>query len=715
MIGAGKARGSAGSTERLARYQVLLTILCTAVVLLSTVLIYRQGLLNRIDYLLYDLHYKWRGPRTPAGDIVLVLMDKASAEELGRMKSSWSRRHMAAALNHLCAAGAEVIGLDLIFMAPDSDPGADAALAAAMDGCNNIVLARGSSTHGGELVSIDRFQEMTIGDGFIDFFLDEDEVLRRIRYLNARPLPDGGLELLPSFALELARTFLYLDFQFDFSSGEAFLLGGADQARLRLPQPELIVNFPGNYTAYPTLSFADAATGRFPASAVRGKLVIVGSSLATEKDVFSTAYTRFQAPDESFEDRFGAVVQDILAVKDLGVACHAHGVDTLLSGTFIRRVSVRQVIVLTVFLGIAGVLFYLPKFHMTVEMLVLAAAVAGVLGASHWLFLERRLWLDAAPLLTVLILQYVAGMGLQKVFSRRKTAFITDLFGRYVSHGVVDELIKGTVDLTLEGRRAELTILFSDLRGFTTISEGLGAKPTGDLLNVFFSNMIPIVFKHGGTLDKLMGDAIMAFFGAPAPLANHPVRAAETALEMLERLREMRREAAVPGIDRLRLGVGLNTDEVTVGNLGSNDFMDYTVIGDGVNLASRLEGLNKEYGTEIIVSEHTARKLGDRFLLRELDKVRVKGKEQAVTLYELMGDRERLADFADAERLLTLFTSGLRAYRDRRWDEAIREFQGALEIAPGDGPSALYMKRIEEVKNLSLDTEWDWVKRYDHK
>ncbi len=282
-----------------------------------------------------------------------------------------------------------------------------------------------------------------------------------------------------------------------------------------------------------------------------------------------------------------------------------------------------------------------------------------------------------------------------------------------MSIGVVEELIRGNLNVDLAGRHQELTILFSDLRDFTNTSERLGARETGSLLNHYFSNMVPIVFRHRGTLDKLMGDAIMAFFGAPVEMADHPIKAAEAAVHMLDQLRKMRTQAAVEGTADLKLGIGINTGVVTVGNLGSNDFMDYTVIGDAVNLASRLEGLNKVYGTEIIVSEFTAARLDDRFLLRELDRVRVKGKEEAVTLFELIGYRAELP--RETETLIAHFESGLDFYRKRDWESAAEQFRKVLTIQPADGPSRLYLERLEACCNIPIEEEWDPVTAFKSK
>jgi len=697
----------------LLRRQILATALCSLLVIGATVFTYHQGLLATADNFFYDLSISWRGPVGASGQVALVLMDENSAVRLQRQRGQWSRRMLAGALANLCNAGAEVIGLDMVMSAPDQDQEADRILAASISRCNNVVLARVGAAQGVEgIAPLAPFQAAMIGDGFIDVPLDEDGVLRKIRFLNAKPQPGGGLDLLPSFALELARSYRNIDFNFDFSGADYFLMG-APGKQLRLPYPDLLINYYGDYTAFTTISFADAVHNTFAPEKVRGKVILVGSTLSSQKDFFTTPFSRFRQESASLAGRFGDMEKGVQGSDEPGVACHAHAVETILNQAFISQLSSRAVLLLILLIGLAGLIFYLPRLGMLWEVFILLATLAAIVGGGHLAFLKWSQRIDIAPLLAVFFLQFLTGVTLQKSIGRRKTAMITSMFGKYVSAGVVNELIKGDISTTLEGRRANLTMLFSDLRGFTNISEKLGARDTGLLLNAYFDTMIPQVFAHQGTLDKLMGDAVMAFFGAPLPVADHPAAGAATALDMVEKLAELKRGQDIPGLADLTIGIGLNTGEVTVGNLGSKAFMDYTIIGDAVNLASRLEGLNKIYGTTILLSEFTAEALDDRFLLRDLDIVRVKGKERAVTIYELAGWREGTR--AETLAGLRLFGEGLAAHRAQRWDEAESLFQQVLAMLPGDGPSRLYLERIAKLRTHPPGPDWHGITTFDHK
>ncbi len=700
--------------KSLFRYQIIFSVICLLLVTGTVIFCYRLGVLSWADNYLYDVNVAWRGPVETSGQVTLVLMDEESAVRLQRHRGQWSRKKLARALENICGAGAAVVGLDMVMSAPDLEPGADQLLAQAISECNNVVLARVSAAEGvEEIAPYGLFQEGMIGDGFIDVPLDQDGILRKIRFFNAKPLADGGLQLLPAFALELVRIFLDLDFDFDFSSEDHFLMGKADVKQLSLPYPDLLINYHGDYTAFTVVSFADVVSNTMNPDDLRDRIVLVGSTLSSQKDFFTTSYSRFHQGDTGLAGRFKTIDENILGSGEPGVACHAHAIETILRQAFIRHMNGLAVIWLTAVLGILGLIFYLPRVGMIMEVVILLFTVTGLVVISYLLFLNNALRLDIAPLILVFFGQFIAGVTLQKSFGRKKTTMITSMFGKYVSSGVVNELIKGDIGTSLEGRREKLTMLFSDLRGFTTISEKLGAKDTGRLLNVYFDTMIPLVFEHQGTLDKLMGDAVMAFFGAPLSLADHPAKAAAAALKMMEKLEGLVQRNDVAGTEDLDIGIGLNTGEVTVGNLGSNAFMDYTIIGDAVNLASRLEGLNKVYGTHILCTEFTARELDDRFLLRELDIVKVKGKAEAVAIYELVGWRDR----QDESRLAmaSLFGEGLAAYRLQQWERAEELFRKFMETTPDDGPSRLYLERIACFREQPLAAAWQGVTAFDHK
>ncbi|HUU39468.1 MAG TPA: CHASE2 domain-containing protein, partial [Desulfatiglandales bacterium] len=377
------------SAKRIFRIQLIASFICTCLIVACISTVYKLGNLKRADYFLYDFHMKWRGPVETSGTVVLVLMDEKSAMELNRIRGHWSRKQLADALNNLCKADAEIIGLDMILSSPDRNPMDDHELANAIYNCNNIVLSMISSTREIETITaLPVFQEGMIGDGFIDLPPDEDEVLRRISYLYAKPLADGSLRLIPAFSLELVRAYLNIDFAPDFSLKDHIRMGAEGERQLLLPYPELLINFTGDYRTFPSLSYADVVKNRFSPELVKGKIVIIGNSLAIAKDVFSTPYSRFHDISDTYKEKFGKIVKGMLGTKDLGVACHAHAAETILSNQFIQRFSDSKIIALIVLFGIIGLLFYIPRIGIIWTAVLLSANLAALVGISHLLFVK---------------------------------------------------------------------------------------------------------------------------------------------------------------------------------------------------------------------------------------------------------------------------------------------------------------------------------------
>ncbi|MEN8190843.1 MAG: adenylate/guanylate cyclase domain-containing protein, partial [Thermodesulfobacteriota bacterium] len=692
----------------LARSQLFTSLIVSLVICCLTGWLAYSGGLNRVGLLFYDFHLRLKQDNQLSKSVVLVQMDYPSSQELGRDKGGWSRAHLSRALDNLCTAGAEVVGLDLILDLAHPDGTVDKQLTEAMDRCNNVVLARVvADADGGERLPLESFGDVMIGDGFINFVPDEDGVLRKLRFFSSKTLDDGGLELLPSFSLELVRTFLNIEYTLDFFSDDHFRLGPEDGDHLILPNPELLINYQGDQSVFVGLSYADVVLGRFDPLQVKGKLVIIGTSLDSDKDRFTTPISKVRHDPKDYGEKFGHIVKGTLGAKEFGVTCHAHGIETILSNQFITPLDPLIRIGLFAAVVIFGLLFYHHSIPMVAEGIAFLGVVITVFIASHLLLTRQLVWLDYSPLLLVLLLQFIAGVMVQKVFNKRRSDLVTSIFGKYVSKDVVSELVAGNIDLSMEGRREELTILFSDLRSFTTIAERLGPAKTSHLLNRYFGAMIPLVFRYGGTLDKLIGDAVMAIYGAPLPLENHEEKAAHTALSMVEALAEMNETAETDDNTQLKMGIGINTGMVTVGNLGSPDHVEYTVIGDAVNLASRLEGLTKVYGVNILVTESTAAGLQDRFCLRELDLVRVKGKLEPIRLYELCGPVDSVN--GDEEQVTTLFDQGLSAYRRRDWQQAEKLFLKINKITEGYAPAELYLNRIKQLRRNPPADDWSGV------
>jgi len=284
---------------------------------------------------------------------------------------------------------------------------------------------------------------------------------------------------------------------------------------------------------------------------------------------------------------------------------------------------------------------------------------------------------------------------------------IKSTMSRYMDPGIADRLVAAGAEV-LGGKNVECTVLFSDIRGFTTLTEQLGAQGTVALLNEYFTLMVDCIQKEEGMLDKFIGDAIMAAFGIPEGHEDDADRAVRAAIAMIKTLEAWNRQRIGEGRLPVNIGVGLNTDSVVSGNIGSKKRMDFTIIGDGVNLASRLESACKQYGAKILISEFTVRKLQGTYRKREIDLVVVKGKTEPVEIYEILSYHTE-ETFPNIAEVLELFKDGLAAYRARRWDQAIKLFKEAAALNPNDKPSRLYIERAEHLKANPPPDDWAGV------
>ena len=313
----------------------------------------------------------------------------------------------------------------------------------------------------------------------------------------------------------------------------------------------------------------------------------------------------------------------------------------------------------------------------------------------------------------------VANVGFVAVYralvEEREKRRVRGAFQQYLSPEVIRRLLENPE--LVKPRKTEITVMFSDVRGFTSISEKLDAQELAALLNEYLTDMTQIVFAHNGTLDKYIGDAVMAFWGAPFEEPGHATQACHAALEMMARLKEMQKKWQAEGKPVLDIGVGLSTGVASVGNMGSTLRYGYTALGDTVNLSSRLEGLNKEYATHILLSEATYAVVEDPLLVfRELDLIRVKGKLQPVTLYELLASRGTPeGDAPGLEERLELFAQGRLCYRERKWEDAQTIFEQLLQQWPDDGPARMYLNRCKEYFAAGPDAAWDGVYIMTHK
>jgi adenylate cyclase len=452
----------------------------------------------------------------------------------------------------------------------------------------------------------------------------------------------------------------------------------------------LWLNYRGGPGSFTTHSVIDLVEGRLAPGALRDKIVLLG-------------FTYFG--HDNARTPFSSAVP--------GVEVHATAVDNLLAGDWLHRSPWWLDALIVLGFGLLLVLLYWPRWRLG-PLLRFGGSLlllAGYLFATQLAFARAQLWLPWVGPLSAFGLVSLVCLALSYLGEERARRRLRVAFAHYLSDDVIEQLIERPGALKLGGERRELSVLFSDIRGFTGLAEGLSPERLTELLNGYLTPMTEIVLAQRGLLDKYIGDAIMAVFGAPLPDPNHAAAACETALRMSEALVGLRVEWRTAGLPELEIGIGINTGPMSVGNMGSAERFDYTVVGDHVNLGSRIEGLNKRFGTRILVSQTTRRAVGPAFTFREIDRVAVKGKRAPVRLFEL---RHRGPPDPEADAWLEDFQGALAAYRARRFDEAAAAFD-RLAAERADRPSAVYAQRCRRLAAEPPGEHWDGVLRADTK
>ncbi len=381
-------------------------------------------------------------------------------------------------------------------------------------------------------------------------------------------------------------------------------------------------------------------------------------------------------------------------------------INTLVNGRFIRVMPRSLEFALFAALSIAIVLS-IRLLPAKPSMALVALAVAAVNAAAFAAFFRAYVVVGQFGLNLAVIVPSAAVMLGKFAGEEESRQFIQGAFSKYLAQDVIDQILADPNSLRLGGQSCEITTFFSDVAGFSSISEKLSAEELVHLLNEYLSEMSDIIMRNRGTVDKYEGDAIMAFWGAPLSYPEHPYNACLSAVQMQDRLAELRTSWRAAGRNELKVRMGLNTGTAVAGNMGSHSRMNYTVMGDSVNLASRLEGANKHYGTFVMASENTWRATKDRFRYRELDTIRVVGKAEPIRVFELIGTTGVLDDAR--ETVLAAFDKGVSLYRRRRWKEAQGAFASALRVDLEDGPSRTYYSRCRKFLASPPPEDWDGV------
>ncbi|MDA2932998.1 adenylate/guanylate cyclase domain-containing protein [Acidobacteria bacterium AH-259-D05] len=622
-----------------------------------------------------------RGPLPAPEDIIIVAIDETSLAEFeDYFQWPWPRSVHGQLIRSLNEAGVQAIIFDVVF-AGGTEEEEDGDLADAIGESRvPVILAAAEEivddprfgTLTKQLLPFDIFIQANAKVGYATFHPDLDQILRQTRLaVNRNP----SLSMQAFYELK----------------GSVLDFVDLPVSRYQGEDPELLINYTGGSRHIYTVSYYQAIDHQIflPPGLLKDKIVFVGRAMAVED------LSERRMEKDYFPTPFGLTGSALMP----GVEVHANALTTLLRGDFIHKASPAQTWILLAFVAIlvSAVVLGFESFRLKI-VLSMAVIIGYVVGVAL-LFVYQNYWLYTAQPLFVMLSVF----GLNTLYQYRQTekerAHIRKALKGYVSRQVMDQIMQHPDSLELGGTQVEATVLFSDIVGFSKISEKTTPRDLFSMLNDYFTKMGDVIMKQEGMINKYIGDSVMAIWNTPMAHENHGALACQAALEMKRIVDEM-----AP----LRARVGINTGPMVAGNLGHSERMEYTVIGDAVNLASRLEGANKALGSDIMISESTEQLVRGQFLLRPIDRIRVIGKEQPVQVYEVLaGINEPVPD--ELHEMVQSFEKIVEAYEARDWIEASNRTQQHLERFPEDKVASVYLERCLEFSTTPPPADWDGV------
>jgi adenylate cyclase len=713
----------------------LLTCLALSIaigVLMSVAFYYRwpSGLHDQ-QYLFNDATIFKGRSGDKASKVALVHIDERSVssfrQQYGR-PFSWPRTIHAQVLRNLADAGARVVAYDVLFDAPACPASAPPPCAEDVAFAEAMTYARARSGGGTQVIlAIAGEAPQPVGPGELLTFNEAIPPLQALAvnatalaHIHPFPDSDGTVRRMPLIAniknqeisaLAFQGAALYLrrpqavegrELGSILFSGRKIPVDLNYRAIINYQGPPSHVNEDGKIGPVPVVSYVDAYNNTFDKDIVKDKLIFVGLTAIGFAD-------DWQAPTSS-------------GTKMSGVEVHAQTAEMILRGAYlIEQGTLTTLFVILLLSIVPGVI--LARFQpfvaggltgglflsFVIGMVIYSGFSEGQMERGTTFTLLNSIYPGVSMLITSL------GVMLYRiVFEQAEQRATKSAMGKYLSASVMTEVLKDPEGLKLGGEKRDMSVLFSDIRGFTSVSEKMDPTELVRFLNEYLTEMTDIVFRHVGVLDKYMGDAIMAFWGAPKDQPDHAEQACRTGYQMMRRLRELQPGWSERGLPPLNIGVGINSGPMTVGNVGSSQRFDYTVMGDAVNLGSRLEAVNKEYGTNIIISEGTYQQVKGKFAVRFLDLITVKGKNEPTPIYELLSPLDEPAS-QQLSTFLNAWEGAMALYRGQHFEDAKFAFARVLEIRPDDSPSMTYMQRCDEMVAAPPGVEWDGVYVMTHK
>lgn len=723
-------RGLKEKNKRFLLIKLLVCVILTFLILfLTEESFFTFAPFKRVESATLDYRFKIRGTLSFDPRVIIVEINDESLKSLPE-KYPWPRSYYARLIRNLQKAGAAAIGIDLIMNTEDFySKKNDEEFIKALKEIPNVALA------GKTRIANEKYDLITLNENYGNIFFnvdsavgivylrnDEDGVYRRFNpvvYDRARQ------KRIPTFSFAVLNKYFVLPpFYTPEISTKHFIYHN-----IKIPtydEYSALINYHGPSGTFTSVKFVDVIDdkdfktkeeietgedintfddpedGYLYDGTFKDKIVLVGSTNPEDKDLFPVPIPQGKQEGDNLM---------------YGVEIHANIIQSILDRNFLTREPLWLEII-TIFAFFTLTFFFVQnlkreriKHHFLIEILAVAVVIAELFltfALSIYLFQRYNYVTPITGPFLAIVTGYIGSMIFSYVSERQKRVMIKSMFSQYVNPNVVNELIEDPKKLHLGGERKVLTIFFSDIDKFTNIAEKIEPEELVKLLNDYFESTTEIILRNHGTLDKYQGDSIMAFFGAPIYLPNHALKACQAAIEMQELLNEKNKILKETKNFELLTRIGINTGEVIVGNIGGTERFDYTVIGDSVNLGSRLESANKFYKTRIIISENTYKLVAAQILSRELDIIRVLGKEKSIRIYELLGILGNNIP-SNTLHIIENFSEGVALYRRKEWNKAIVKFNEVLKIKPDDYPSKLYIERINQLIKQPPTDDWDGI------
>lgn len=714
---------------------VLCLFLSIFVLLVTSDVFFSAKIFQSLENKILDLHFQRRGvlSSTKPLNVIIVSISNETLREIPPPYNKWPlpRNLYAKLIDNLNRAGAKAIGIDLIFEEGDDYSSLnDSLFIKSIKKYKNVILA-GKIKPMDERFKVIGTKEINFGNyyffvdssvGLVNVIPDEDGVLRSYTPFFYDEITN---KFIPTFSFSLLNVYFERDKFFVPSISKK----GFNYGEIFIPifrKNSFLVNYYGPTGTFTNINlvdviddkdfktrteiesgeeintFDDLEYGLLYSDLFKNKIVLIGSTEPEDKDLFNIPISGNFAGKES----------NLM----FGVETHANVIQMVLDQNFLFPLSNYLKIFLIVLLTFVS--FYdfnlikkiKTKFNLLMELLGIIILIVFeflLYEISYHLFVTQNLVIGIVPLSFSILGGYLGSTIQNYLHERRQRQMIKGMFSQYLNPEVVNYLIKNPNELKLGGIRKELTVMFTDLENFTRISEILDPETLVQRLNEYFEGMSEEIFKTKGTLDKFEGDAIMAFWGAPFDDHNHAINACLTAIAIKKKTVQISRHWEEALNIKISTRIGINTGIMIVGNMGGTKKFDYTVMGDNVNLAARLESVNKIYGTNIIINETTYDKIKDNFFTRELDYILVKGKTIPVRIYELIDINENIND--ENKRIKEYFERGLELYRNRKFTQAIEEFEKVLLIVPDDKPSLVFIDRCFRYLNVPPPDDWSGI------